>query len=168
MLISNTGVTNNSMVIRQARINDEQEILSIIDSHAYKWDKKPAKKYYDDYFSKKDDCLKGDNVYVGIIDNKIVGVIGYYIDRYETNHYWLGWFYIDKQFTNQGYGKQLLEHITKELKDKGVKRLFVNTSSHHYFDVALQFYLKNKFRIEAVIKDYYWEGEDQYILSRNL
>ena len=156
------------MEIRAAQIEDEPEILAIIGSHAFKWDIEPAKKYYDDYFSEKDTCCKGDIVYVGIEDGRIIGVSGYFIDRYETNHYWLGWFYVDKKYTNQGYGSQMLEYITNELKDKGVKKLYVNTNSHHYFKVALQFYLKNDFRIDGFIRDYYWNGEDQLILSRDI
>ncbi len=78
-----------SFTIRPAEIEDKSKILSIIKSHKFKWDVKVAKIYYDDYFSDNNGCLKGDKVYVGIEGGNVVGVIGYFIDRYETKSYWL-------------------------------------------------------------------------------
>jgi ribosomal protein S18 acetylase RimI-like enzyme len=53
------------------------------------------------------------------------------------------------------------------IEEKGGKKLFVNTSSSWFYNNALRFYKKNGFKKEAVIKDYYWSGEDQRILSKN-
>lgn len=156
------------MEIRTARPEDKDEILSVIGSHHFKWDRKIAKRYYDDYFSNKTICLRGDMVYVGTIKDKIVGITGYFLDRYETKNYWLGWFYIHKNYAGKGYGKELLEFVVKKLKKKGIKKLFVNTSSHYFYKKALKLYLDNGFKVEAVIKDYYGFGDDQLILSRKI
>ncbi len=154
--------------IRPAIINDKARILSIIKSHDFKWDVNIAETYYDDYFTEHNKRLKGDKVYVGLEGEKVVGVTGYFIDRYETKSYWLGWFYIDKSHVNRGYGKQLFRFIKNTLKNIGVTKLFVNTSSDYFYKTALNFYLDHGFRIEAVIRDYYWKGEDQFILSKDL
>lgn len=158
---------SSSISIRPAEPKDKAKILSVIASYGFKWDKDSAKVYYDDYFSSSA-SLKGDTVYVAVLNNKIVGVTGYFIDRYETGNYWLGWFYVHKQYSRKGYGKQLLNFIVRKLKKKRTKRLFVNTSSYPFCRRALNFYLKSGFRIEAIIKDYYWNGEDQIILSKQL
>jgi len=158
---------SSSISIRRAESKDKAKILSVIASYGFKWDRNSAKVYYDDYFSSLA-SLKGDTVYVAVLNNKIIGVTGYSIDRYETDNYWLSWFYIHKQYSRTGYGKQLLDFIIRKLKKKRKKRLFVNTSSYPFYEGALHFYLKCGFKIEAVIKDYYWNGEDQIILSKRL
>lgn len=157
-----------ALKIRSARIEDKDAILSAIGSYPFKWDKRIAKKYFDDYFSNNFTYLKGDGVYVLDSNDKIIGVIGYSLDRYKTRNYWLGWFYVHKNYRWKGCGKKLLRYIIKKLKTKGIKKLFVDTSSNEFYSRALTMYLNNGFRIEAVIKDYYGKEEDQVILSLNL
>ena len=151
--------------IRAAQTEDKDKILEVIGSYPFKWDKRIAKRYYDDYFNKPE-CLKGNNVFVLTAKGNILGVIGYSIDRYETGNYWLGWFYVHKDYQGKGYGKKLLEYVIKKLKDKGVRKLFVDTSSNEFYSKALTMYLDNDFKIEAVIRDYYGKGEEQIILSK--
>ena len=152
--------------IRTAQASYMNNILSVIGIYYFKWDKPIAKRYYEDYFSGNSAPLKGDKVYVLTLDKKVIGVIGYSLDRYETKNYWLGWFYVHKAHQGKNNGKQLLTFVEKKLKGKGVKKLFVDTSSYKTYKKALGFYLANGFRFEAAIKDYYEEGEDQIILSK--
>lgn len=151
--------------LRTAGIEDKDEILAVIGSHPRKWDKPLARLYYDDYFPEK---MKKDAVFVGTLNGKVVGTIGYSLDRYESKNYWMGWFYVHKDHEKEGWGKKLLDHVVKELKAKGVKKLFVNTSSNDFYSRALKIYIDNGFRIEAVIRDYYEKGEDQIILSKTV
>ncbi len=158
---------SKTISIRPALKGDKRAILSVIGSYRYKWDKPIAKKYYDDFFSSAVN-LKGDSVYVAVLNNRIVGVTGYFIDRYETGYYWLGWFYVHKKWARNGCGERLLNFTIQQLKKRKVRKLFVNTSSHPFYKNALKFYKKNGFKKEAVIKDYYWNGENQIILSKKL
>jgi len=107
-------------------------------------------------------------VYVIEHESKIIGVVGYHVDKYETNHYWLGWFYVHVDYSRKGYGRHLIYFIKKELRNKGVENLFVNTSSYKFYKKALLFYIELGFKLEAIIKDYYGKNEDQLILSTNL
>lgn len=156
------------LLIRVARPEDKEEILRVIESTQASWDKKYAKPYYDDYFAAKAEPGGNEAVYVGILGSKIIAVIGYYCDRYETKNYWLGWFYVNRKVQRGGYGKKLLDHVITELRRKRIKRLYVYTSSHESYTDALIFYLKNGFRIEATVRDYYETGEDQIVLSKLL
>lgn len=154
--------------IRSARIEDKDDILAVIGSYPFKWDKRIARKYYDNYFPNKTTLFKGDEVYALVDGNEIIGVIGYFLDRFETKNYWLGWFYVHRNYQGKAYGKKLLEYVIKKLKKEGVKKLFVDTSSNKFYSNALMTYLENGFRIEAVIRDYYERGEDQIILSKTV
>jgi ribosomal protein S18 acetylase RimI-like enzyme len=95
-------------------------------------------------------------------------VIGYSQDKYETNNYWLGWFYIHSDYCKKGFGKHLFHFIEKELKKLNVKKLFVDTSSDEFYKTALRWYIKFGFKLEAIIKNYYGQNEDQLILSIDL
>lgn len=153
--------------IRAAQIEDKEQILSVIGSYPFKWDKRIAKRYYDDYFTNST-SLNGDSIYVLMDNGNIIGVIGYSLDRYETRNYWLGWFYVHSKYQGKGFAKKLLRYVIQKLKSKGVRRLFVDTSSYEFYNKALTMYLNNGFRIEAVIRDYYGRGEDQIILSKTV
>jgi ribosomal protein S18 acetylase RimI-like enzyme len=49
-----------------------------------------------------------------------------------------------------------------------VKKLFVDTSSDKFYKTALLWYIKFGFKLEAIIKKYYGQNEDQLILSIDL
>ena len=97
------------------------DIIDIFQSWApNNWDQDYAERYYSDYFYEKD-CSLHDEVFVKREDGKVVGVIGYRLDRLETNDvYWLGWFFIHKAYTQRGYGNELLQFVINELKNKNL------------------------------------------------
>ncbi len=150
---------------REATANDKENILRVIGSYSQgKWDKPIAKKYFDDFFDYKK-LFEQDKVYVVEDNDNIVGVIGYHVDKYETNNFWLGWFYVHSDYEKKGYGEHLFEFVKEKLKNKNVKKLFVDTSSNEFYKTALLRYIKYGFKLEAVIKNYYEKNEDQLILS---
>ena len=57
-----------------------------------------------------------------------------------------------------------MDHVIEMLSPK-IRRFYVNTGSRLLNLRALNFYLKKGFKIEAVLKDYYGEGEDQIMLG---
>lgn len=153
--------------IRDARIEDKEEILSVIGSYPFKWDKRIAKRYYDDYFDESI-SLRGDKVFVLASGKKVVGVLGYSLDMYETKNYWLKWFYVHQGYQGKRFGTRLLNYVARRLRQKGVKKLFVETSSDAAYRNALLMYLDKGFRIEAAVTDYYSKGEDRIILSKTI
>jgi ribosomal protein S18 acetylase RimI-like enzyme len=157
--------------IRPARKADIKGILKVIGSDPFgkRWDKPLAEKYYKSKFNNICDCYEGDEVLVGVVNKKIIAVIGYCPDRLETKRsYWLGWFYVHKDYRDNKYGKTLLRKVINELKGIGAKKLFVDTSSDPNYIKAVDFYLKNGFKLEAVLRDYYGKGEDQLIFGIEL
>ena len=154
--------------IRSAKTEDKVKILSVIGSHRFKWDKPIAKKYYDDYFQSKSALSKRDKVYVCIDGEETIGVIGYCLDYYEIENYWLNWFYIHKDHEGKGCGKKLLDYVVEKLKSKDIGRVYVNTSSNKFYLRAYRMYINNGFKKEAVIRDYYGKGENQIILSKKI
>ena len=150
--------------IRSAEPNDFDEIIDLFESWAPdNWDSGYAKRYYQNYF---DNLYPVDEVFVGTIDNKVVGVTGYCPDPEETGGiYWLDWFYVHRDITKHGYGGQLLDHVIGILKNKKARKLYVNTASSRLYKPARKLYKDKGFEEEGVLKDFYEKGEHQIIFG---
>ena len=158
----------NTVHILPARKGDLRGILNLIRDYE-RYDVAFAKRYYDTYFG-KDKMAEKDEVYVAKKDVKTIGVIGLCRDYFSTDYsYWLGWFVIDKEYRGKpefAVAKKLLEKVQFELRRRKIKKLFVSTEDTN--TRAKSFYAKNQFRTEAVLRDYYYKGEDKLILSKVL
>ena len=151
--------------IRKAKAKDRDGILKIFESQKSSWDKKFARHYYDDFFNQ---AHPNDEIFIGEVNSKVVSVIGLCPDKLETKDvYWLGWFYTHKDYSGKNIGGDLLRYVIDHLSGKA-RKLYVDTSSYKFYRPALNLYLKNGFRIEAVLRDYYENGEDQIILGMDL
>jgi len=147
--------------LKKAISKDKDRIFKIFESQDTKWDIPYAKKYYDDYFN---DANLDDMVFVGLVENFIVAVTGYSLDPDIDDVYWLNWHYTHKDFEGKGIGGKLLEFMIETLSSKA-RKFYVNMGWRLLNLRALNLYLKKGFRIEAVLRDYYGEGEDQIMLG---
>lgn len=161
-------MNKNNFVIREAKEMDVPEMLELIRKHE-RDDGKYAGRYYEKYFS-CDKITKKDTVFVAENDGEIVGMVGYCNDYLTTDYsYWIGWLVVAEEFRGVDDGfvaRELLCKIESELKAYEVNRLFVSTEDGN--SQAMSFYIKHGFKFEARLRDYYYEGEDQIILSKRL
>jgi ribosomal protein S18 acetylase RimI-like enzyme len=145
---------------------DLKAILNLIRDYE-RYDVEFAKRYYDIYFG-KDKITEKDEVFVAKIDGKTIGVIGFCRDYFSTDYsYWLGWFVVAEEYRGKkefAVAKKLLKKVETELRKRKIKKLFVSTGDTNARGKS--FYAKNQFRTEAVLRDYYYKGEDQLILSK--
>jgi len=149
------------IIIRKAISKDQNRILDIFQSQDTKWDIPYAKKYYKSYFNGEN---PDDTVFVGIVDGDIVAVTGYSLDEDMNDVYWLNWHYTHKDYEGKGIGGKLLEYMI-EILSPIARKFYVNMGWRLLNLRALNLYLKKGFRIEAVLRDYYGEGEDQIMLG---
>ena len=155
---------SEELEIRTANLDDYDAIIKLFDNQ----DKEFAVRYYKVFFNNRN-CCPLDEVFVRVVEGKIVGVIGYCPDRLETDDiYWLGWFYVHENFRRHGYGRELLDYVIDILKIKPVRKLYVDTSSFTSYKKAMALYKKTGFAYEGTLKDYYEKGEDQIILGKYL
>ena len=152
--------------IEPAEKGDLKAILNLIRDYE-RYDVEFAKRYYDIYFG-KDKITEKDEVFVAKIDGKTIGVIGFCRDYFSTDYsYWLGWFVVAEEYRGKkefAVAKKLLKKVETELRKRKIKKLFVSTGDTNARGKS--FYAKNQFRTEAVLRDYYYKGEDQLILSK--
>jgi ribosomal protein S18 acetylase RimI-like enzyme len=67
-----------------------------------------------------------------------------------------------------GIGSKVMQHLENQLRNAGVRVLLVETSGLPEFEQTRRFYDKCQYRREAVIRDFYQEGEDKVVFWKKL
>lgn len=65
----------------------------------------------------------------------------------------------------RGHGTGLVSGVLDRLKQVNARLLLVETSGADAFGPARDFYVKNGFKYEATIRNYYGQGEDKWIFT---
>jgi len=155
-------------IIREMAADDYEAVIAIINSHDTD-DAKAAAKYFQNYLKCTEARRKHHRNYVAVVDdNKVVGVSGFYIDIEAKGTYWLNWTYVSPDHQRRGIGSALFAAIENEVCCLGARKLYVDTSNHPIYQGSLNFYEKKGLKREAILKDYYEDGEDQLILGKRL
>jgi len=81
------------------------------------------------------------------------------------NLYALG---VRSDIQSKGIGKQMMDFVEKELQQNGARILIVDTSSTKAFQKSRQFYENLGFTREAVIRDFWEEGDDKVVYRKKL
>jgi GNAT superfamily N-acetyltransferase len=80
----------------------------------------------------------------------------------------LFWIAVDERYRGKGLGKVILAQSEKIIARMGGKRVYVETSNRPFYEPTRQFYLKTDYIIEAVIKDFYNEGDDKVVFVKKV
>jgi ribosomal protein S18 acetylase RimI-like enzyme len=80
----------------------------------------------------------------------------------------LYWIVVSPDQHNRGLGKKLLRFTEEEIIKKGGRLIIIETSSQMKYHPTREFYLRNGYRVEAVIKDFYSRGDDRIIFTKML
>ncbi len=73
---------------------------------------------------------------------------------------------IDPRFRGLGLGSKLLKAVEESFLEEGASRIFLEVSTSN--KVALTLYRKAGYRIVEVIKEYYPDGSDAYLMFKEL
>lgn len=96
--------------------------------------------------------------YIYEINDKIIGFISYSI-IYENVE--LNYILVDEHFRKKGIGQKLLDNCLKHVKESITLEVSVNNKE------AINFYIKNKFKIVSTRKNYY-KDSDGYLMMRKM
>ncbi len=99
--------------------------------------------------------------YIYKIKNKSIGFISYSIiyERAELNY-----IVVSEDYRLKGIGQKLLNFCIEDLKKNKVKTISLEVNKNNE---AVNFYLKNNFKIEAIRKQYYGK-EDAYLMIKKV
>ncbi len=150
--------TISSIKVRDATINDLEEIQRI--------ERLSFKYPYPTYYMKA--LLEGlaDFFLVAEIKPK-GGIIGYVVARIERNS--MGHIIsiaVDPSWRNRGIGSLLMKEAIKKLKDVGCSIVFLEVRVSNA--PAISLYKKLGFKITERIVGYYRDGEDAFIMVKDI
>ncbi|HZT83376.1 MAG TPA: GNAT family N-acetyltransferase [Gemmataceae bacterium] len=101
-------------------------------------------------------------------DGRVIG-FAYYAPAAMTDRTWyLYWIAVSKQTQAKGVGSSLLRHVEEDIRQGGGRVLFIETSSLPHYELTRRFYLKHGYDKEAVLRDYYAEGDDMVVFRKRL
>jgi ribosomal protein S18 acetylase RimI-like enzyme len=100
-------------------------------------------------------------------NGQILG-FAYYAPAAMTDRTWyLYWIAVSKQTQAKGIGGKLLKHAEDDIRALGGRMLLIETSSLPHYELTRRFYLKHGYEQEAVLRDYYAEGDGMVVFRKH-
>ena len=75
---------------------------------------------------------------------------------------------VKKDIQGKGTGKEMMDYLEQLLKEKGARILIVDTSGTPAMELTRTFYHKCNYTQEAVIRDFWEEGDDKVVFWKKL
>jgi ribosomal protein S18 acetylase RimI-like enzyme len=118
----------------------------------------------DDFFDEAD----GHQCVVYEDGGRIVGY-AYYADAAMTDRTWyLWWIAVDPNTQGKGVGRKLMRHVEDDARRLGARLMFIETSSVPLYEPTRQFYLRIGYEQEALLRDYYHDGDGLVVFRKRL
>lgn len=102
------------------------------------------------------------------VDNIPVAVVYCAPERMTEGTFNLYLIAIDQKFQGKGIGSEMMTYVENLLHEKGNRILIVETSSLPEFELTRKFYDNLGYIREAVIREFYQEGEDKVVFWKKL
>ena len=78
------------------------------------------------------------------------------------------WIATDPSVRGKGVGRALVQAMEAALRERGAKRVRVETSASDGYGATRDFYQRTQFLEEARLRDFYRDGDDLIILMKRL
>ncbi|MFH1030287.1 MAG: GNAT family N-acetyltransferase [bacterium] len=99
---------------------------------------------------------------------KILGYICFGPDAGTESSYHIYWLAVDNEHRKEGIGRCLLQEAEKVIRKMGGSHIYIETSSRDCYMPARVFYEKNGYKREALLEDFYSEGDGKVIYSKKI
>ncbi len=93
-------------------------------------------------------------------------IIGYAIGQLKNNSGEFISLAVRPEFRQKGIGKELTNFLINHFKEKGGKEISLNVRTGN--KIAISFYKNLGFKILKTIKNYYQNGEDAYLMKKEV
>ena len=150
--------------IRLVSQADLEQIKKILDSSELF-----PSEYLDEMISDYFNNQETEDIWFTYLDNKTPTAIGYCVpEKMTEGTYNLLAIGVLKESQGKGIASEMMKHIELLLKQKGGRILIVETSSANAQIAARNFYKKIGYTEEAVIRDFWKDGEDKIVFWKKL
>lgn len=156
--------------LRDMRQGDIDAIVAIIgqamNADEGKWSRTTMERHF---LARARECDDGRSYFVVEGDGMIIGITGLHFYEWgPTDMTWLGWFALHPTFQGQGLGRQMMEMICSKARERGYRRVFIETYSSPDFAKARHFYSKAGFIPAGTIARYLDRETDMIVYSKRL
>ena len=157
-------------MIRKLVKGDKEKIRKIlIDTRHFNDDEvNIAIELIDDYLNDKEQKDYIIQVYVTDDTNKTAGYICYGKRPLTDMTYDLYWIAVDPNIHGKGIGSSLVKFMEEDLKSQGGNLILIETSGKESYENERNFYSKNRYEVQTIIKDFYRRGDDLVIFRKYL
>ncbi len=105
--------------------------------------------------------------YVYEIGGKVVGFISFGLGM-GNKTYEVYWICVSPEYQGQGIGSKLLKFAENYVSRAGCRMLFIETSSKKEYWRARDFYERMGYCSQAIVKDYFDDGDNKVIYSKRM
>jgi ribosomal protein S18 acetylase RimI-like enzyme len=82
--------------------------------------------------------------------------------------WYVWWLVVASSTQGRGVGRELLRIAEEEARRREGRVMFIETSGQPLYESTRRFYLKNGYEREAVLRDYYRDGDDLVVFRKRL
>lgn len=114
-------------------------------------------------------ALPSAKFYVCLMDQRVVGVLGYIPDQEGAQGvYWPEFGYVHPAYRRRGVGTALWDRVEADLKEKGCRKVYIDIGNEDEHEDAIRMYKARGYVKEAAIPDFWSDGEDLVIYAKRL
>jgi ribosomal protein S18 acetylase RimI-like enzyme len=100
--------------------------------------------------------------------NKVKGYACYGPVPLTEGVYDLYWIVVDPASQGRGFGRQLLQHVEKDVLHRGGRMVLIETSSQESYGATIRFYEHSGYFLAARIRNFYKIGDDKLVFQKDL
>lgn len=97
-----------------------------------------------------------------------VGFVYYAAEPMTEDTWSLWWIVVRPEAQGKGYGTTLLRFVEADVRAKGARLLFIETSGLPTYEATCRFYRKHGYEQEARLRDYYMAGDDKLVFRKGM
>ena len=118
-----------------------------------------------------EDCLtngaaaSGSEYILAELNGEVVAFVSFGPTAVTDNTWFLYWISVHQSLRGKGVGRRLMECALSKIFSLGARKAFLQTSCREQYAPTRAFYLSMGFTQEAILKDYYKDGEDTVYYS---
>lgn len=101
-------------------------------------------------------------------DGSVVGYACYGEIPCTVGSYDLYWVAVDKSHQRRGIGRLLVELVEARLRERGARKVYIETSSKPLYDPTRAFYARCGYREVAAFPDFYAPGDGKVVYEKTL
>ena len=102
------------------------------------------------------------------VDGQTLGYACYGPIGCTLGSYDLYWIIVDKAAQGRGLGRRLVQEVERLVAAEAGRRIYVETSNRPQYVPTRDFYLRCGYVIDAVLKDFYDDGDDKVVLVKDV